>query len=215
LDSGNSRVIGTGKSGSDCELPQTSWLLSPRGLLTWSARRATSVQVHVEGDEKECFTHTAEITASGIKRPLQIPAKGSTARVHAKQLGDVRSHWCYHIPSGWQTEETFGRDLEDLRRCMGSSPIHLVLDLYTAHHTDHIREVPKQQEISPHFIPAGMTDVLQSLDRTVFGILKAKARRDFHEICMQEPRLAPRKADAVMDLIRSRDELRPELAVFG
>jgi hypothetical protein len=84
---------------------------------------------------------------------------------------------------------------------MGSGPIHLVLDLYTAHHTDHIREVARQQGIN--------------LDRAVFGILKATARRSFHERCMQEPRLARRKADAVVDLIRSWDELRPELAVLG
>jgi hypothetical protein len=98
---------------------------------------------------------------------------------------------------------------------MGSGPIHLVLDLYTAHHTDHIREVAGQQEINLHFIPAGMTDLLQPLDRAVFGILKATARRYFHERCMQEPCLARPKADAVVDLIRSWDELRPELAVLG
>jgi hypothetical protein len=91
---------------------ETSWLLYPRGLLTWSDRGATSVQVHIEGDEKECFTATAAITASGIKLPLQILAKGKTARVHAPQLGDVRGHWCDHSPSGWQTEETFGRSLQ-------------------------------------------------------------------------------------------------------
>jgi hypothetical protein len=32
---------------------------------------------------------------------------------------------------------------------------------------------------------------------------------------MEEPRLARRKADAVVDLIRSFDELRPELIVLG
>jgi hypothetical protein len=73
---------------------------------------ATLVQVDIEGDEKECFTATAAITTSGIKLPLQILAKGKTARVHATQLGDVRGDSCGRSPSEWQTEETFGRYLE-------------------------------------------------------------------------------------------------------
>jgi hypothetical protein len=194
---------------------ETSWLLYPRGLLTWSDRGATSVHVHIGGDEKECFTATATITASGKKLPLQILAKGKTARVQATQLGNVADHWCDHSPSGWQTEETFGRYLQALRTWMGPGPVHLIRDLYTAHHTDHIREVAVQQEISLHFIPARMTDVLQPLDRTVFGVLKATARKYFRERCLQDPRLARRKTDAVMDLIRSWDELTPELAVLA
>jgi hypothetical protein len=91
----------------------------------------------------------------------------------------------------------------------------ILVAIYLAHHTDHIREVARQQEIILHFMPAGMAGLLQPLDRAVFGILKATARCYFRERCMQKPRLARRKADAIVDLIHSWHERRPELAVLG
>jgi hypothetical protein len=191
-------------------IDETSWLLWPRGLLTWADTGSTSVQVRIQGDEKESLTATAAITASGIKLPLQIIAKGKTEYVEGSQLGDVAHHWKNHSESGWQNETTFMEYLQALRNHMGEGPIHLILDCYTAHRTDNVKACAEALGINLHFIPAGMTDELQPLDRNVFAVLKATAKRLFHERCMMGPMLKRTKADACEDLIAAWEHLGPQ-----
>jgi hypothetical protein len=189
----------------DCivNVDETSWLLWPRGLLTWSETGADSVQVEANGDEKAAITVTAAITASNQKLPLQIIAKGKTGRVHFTQLGDVGNNWVDHSQSGWQTEVTFGTYLRCLRNHYGDRSLHLILDLYPTHRTETIRSLASDLDIQLYFIPAGATDRLQPLDRSVFAVLKASAKRLFHERCMCNIGDARKKKDAVADLLKA------------
>jgi hypothetical protein len=189
----------------DCivNIDETSWLLWPRGLLTWSETGADSVQVEANGDEKASITVTAGITASNQKLPLQILAKGKTGRVHLTQIGDVGDNWIDHSQSGWQTEITFATYLRCLRNYYGDRPLHLILDLYPTHRTDAIKRLASDLDIQLYFIPAGATDRLQPLDRSVFAVLKASAKRLFHERCMQNIGDPRKKKDAVADLLKA------------
>jgi transposase len=182
-------------------IDETSWLLWPRGLLTWADTGAHSVQVRIQGDEKESMTATAAISASGTKLPLQIIAKGKTERVEQSQLGDVAYHWKSHCESGWQNESTFMDYLTKLKLFLGEGPTVVILDCYTAHRTENVKEKAKELGITLCFIPPGMTDELQPLDRSVFAVLKATARRLFHERCMHAPLVKRSKEEACQDLI--------------
>lgn len=51
------------------------------------------------------------------------------------------------------------------------------MDTYPSHTTDIVREYCGAYNITLHFIPPGATDILQPLDRVVFGSLKQIARK--------------------------------------
>jgi hypothetical protein len=186
---------------------ETAWLLCPRGILTWHNTGETDVQVHIQGSEKDNITVLASVTAASTKLPLLFIAEGKTAAVHATQIGEIGYHWVDHSESGWQIEDTFETYLVHLREYMGVGPIHLVLDCYTAHNTGRIRKVAEQLGITLHYIPPGLTDELQPLDRKMFGVLKAKAKALFRRRLHDDPSAKRTKRDGVADMIRAWENL--------
>jgi hypothetical protein len=67
-------------------------------------------------------------------------------------------------------------------------------------------------EITLHFIPPGLTDEFQPLDRIVFGVLKSHAKRLFHERFRLNPSARRTRKDAVSDML-SAWELLGESAI--
>jgi hypothetical protein len=150
---------------------------------------------------KNCATVLASVTASGSKLPLLFTCAGKTERVEQSQIGDVEGHWRNHSTNGWQTSETFQSDLENLRSVMGLEPIHLLLDCYSAHRIDAVKEAAARLGITLHFIPPGLTDEYQPLDRAVFGVVKAQLKCLFHARFHLNPYERRTKQDAVADMV--------------
>lgn len=91
-------------------------------------------------------------------------------------------HWKNHSESGWINDELFQDYLMHLREYFpDDDELHLILDIYKAHLTDNVKAMAEALNIKLHFIPAGMTDLYQPLDRNIFGPFKAIARRLFRE----------------------------------
>ena len=63
--------------------------------------------------------------------------------------------------------------LRSLPEYRGGQYIHVILDGYATHLCDAVRALADELGIVLHFIPPGLTDLLQPLDRNVFGALKA------------------------------------------
>jgi hypothetical protein len=162
----------------------------------------------INGNEKDCVTVLASVTASGSKLPLLFIAAGKTERVEQSHIGDLEGQWTTHSTNGWQTSETFQSYLENLRSVMGLGPIHLVLDCYSAHRTDAVKEAAARLGIPRHFIPPGLTDEFQPLDLAVFGVLKAQAKRLFHARFHLNPDERKKKQDSVGDMVSAWPLLR-------
>ena len=165
-----------------------------------------AVSVKIQGDVKQCLTVLATVSASGTKLPLLIISEGKTVKCEQSQLGDTAYHWKTHTESGWQTTESFELYLMHLRELMGDVRLHLLLDLHASHRTEQVKTLAKSLDISLHFIPAGMTDLLQPCDRRIFGSLKATARKLWRE--RGETHQKSRgKREAVEDLICAWEKL--------
>jgi hypothetical protein len=186
---------------------ETAWLLHPKGILTWARAGSESVQAKINGDEKDCLTVLASVTAAGDKIPLSFFASGKTTRVEESQIGAVPGHWRDHSESGWQTSETFQTYLGKLRTFMGEGPIHLLLDSYAAHRTNAVKKTATALDITLHYIPPGLTDELQPLDRSVFGALKSRAKHLFHERFRLNPFERRTKIHAVQDMVSAWSHL--------
>lgn len=190
---------------------ETSWKLFPNGLLTWADSGSDNVQTIVQGNTKDSITALATISAANTKLPLFIIAKGETERVEKSQLGDTVYHIPSHSSTGWTTIDTFKQYLDFLSEHFNHEPVHLILDVYAVHRNEEIKEYAKNLGIQMYFIPAGLTDKFQPLDRRVFGCLKATARHIFYEQMLENPEMEFTKQKAVESLIYSWEHLSQEV----
>lgn len=159
---------------------ETSWKTYPNGLRTWASKGAMDVQIRIGGNDKQCMTVLATIAADGTKRPLMFLAEGTSNTVLQTQIGDVAPHWKSCSDSGWMQGSNFMDYLSLIRqRQTDDDPIHILCDVYSAHHTDEVIAHARGLKIFLHFVPAGTTDYLQPLDRRVFACVKASLRRLF------------------------------------
>jgi hypothetical protein len=123
---------------------------------------------------------------------------------HANLLLDTLYHQTAHFESAWQTTEPFTEWLGWLRgqRDEGN-PVWLILDCYSVHRQETIRAHAEELGIHLLFIPPGLTDELQPLDRFVFGVMKGTCRRldRLHREC--DPAAATNQQIAAAFLIRA------------
>ena len=169
------------------------------------------VKVYIQGAQKEGLTVLASITASRCKLPLWIIAKGTTERCHA-QVGDPQGHLVTHSENGWTTVETFSEYLMSLReRYPDDDPVYLVLDCYSVHRTDEIRQLAKTLGIELIFIPPGLTDEYQPLDRAVFGVMKQHFRQLWRKQYSQNPSEPFTRAKAVQLLVPAWERVSPSV----
>jgi hypothetical protein len=69
------------------------------------------------------------------------------------------------------------------------------MDSYSAHRCAVVKAVAEELRIKVHFIPPGLTDLLQPLDRSVFGALKAEYRAIYRNEMSQRQDKCVSKAD--------------------
>jgi hypothetical protein len=62
---------------------------------------------------------------------------------------------------------------------MGLGPVDLLFDCYSAHRTDAVKEAAARLGIARHFIPAGLTDEFQRLDRPSLEFSKLRRKGCF------------------------------------
>ena len=190
---------------------ETFWRTIPGDMRTWGKRGSQNIQFHAAGGDKDGVTVVAAISAARTKLPLQIIATGRTDRC-LSQLGDTAHHLKARSKKRWSTGETFRTFLMSLReRFPDDDPVWLVLDCYSAHRDKETLTLADSLGIKLIFIPAGFTDELQPLDRSVFGVLKGYLRRMWRERFIDNPETKFNKALAVELLIPAWEKISSDL----
>jgi hypothetical protein len=193
-------------------MDESCWRVFPGALQTWAPTGSQNVSVAISGSEKESFTVIAAITAARTKLPLCLIATGKTAVVEESHFGDIGYHHADHSESGWQTAETFRRWLHWLRALYDDGdPIWVVLDCYSVHRADVMRSHAEELGIHLVFIPPGMTDEFQPLDRFVFGAMKSTCRRLYSLHYQSNPFCTMDKKIAAAFLIRAWEGVSPRV----
>ena len=108
--------------------------------------------------------------------------------------------------------------LEFLRRLpeyRGGQYIHVILDGYATHLCDDVRALADELGIGLHFIPPGLTDLLQPLDRSVFGALKAERRAIYRRDMSMRDDKRMTKADFAAYLILAWELVSDRAIVHG
>jgi hypothetical protein len=192
-------------------IDETHWKIVAGGFLTWGIRGAEAVPCTLENDAKEGVTVIAGITAGGEKLPLTVVGKGKTPRcLQGYQLPP--QVWSDHSPSGWTTTDVMCRYLAHLRDALfKDGPLLVILDTYAAHRAQAVRDAARLCNIDLLFIPPGCTDRLQPLDRRVFGVMKAYARRDWRIAYHETGGGKVTRAQMAEHLVAAWNRLRPEV----
>jgi hypothetical protein len=181
---------------------ETCCQVYPNGLKIWAVKGSSDVSLKFRGNKKDRLTVVATVLAARTKLPLMLRASGKTERCEFSQLGDTKIHWRDHSQSGWMTEEIFIHYLHHLRQYFADElAIWLILDIYTAHRTPRVREVAERLNIHLRYIPSGLTDELQRLDRAAFGAMKVFCRRMFRRAVSNNPSMALNRRTAVQFLV--------------
>jgi hypothetical protein len=156
---------------------ETALLLYPHGFYTWARRGAQAVQIHVADNDNQSYTVMVAVTMDGRKLPLFIIIQGKTVRCEwGLELDADGPDASAHSTTGWMTVKTMLLWLHVIRshRSADGHDIHLILDCYAVHRCDAVRERAETLRIHLHVIRPGPTDVMQPLDRIVFGALQAE-----------------------------------------
>jgi hypothetical protein len=82
-------------------------------------------------------------------------------------------------------------------------PFWLILDCYSLHPSEYIKKCAEKIGIKLLFIPAGMTDAYEPLDRYIFGLMKASGRRMYHQFLSDDLSARMSKHVAVQFLVRA------------
>ena len=188
---------------------ETTWMILPNGGTTWALKGVDSVAISVQDDEKKRITVMAACTAAGTKLPLFLIAKGKTMRCENTQIGAVEGHYSFHTTRGWMTEDAFVQYLKLLREKIFADDkvIVLIVDVYPTHRSETVRRTAQELNICLEYIPPGLTDVLQPLDRRVFGALKSIAKQYVYRLLSEDPGQKIGMKKAVQILIKSWDQL--------
>jgi hypothetical protein len=138
---------------------ETSWKVYPDNLVTWAVRGADHVPIAVDGNVKAAFTAVCSMTAARTKLSMIMIASGRTQRVERTQFGDIEPHVSMHTVSGWTTVSSFEDYLRFPREQLPDpAPVYLILDCYSVHRGQQVRELARELGITLLFVPAGMTD---------------------------------------------------------
>ena len=176
-------------------MDETFWRVLQSGALTVADMGAETVSCTFSADEKEGFTAICSIDAAGNTLPCWVLAKGKTRRCEAKfrdnpqirRLIEDGKLVLNHTTSGWTTREVAKQYVQWLADRF-DEPVVLVWDVFAAHRHADVKAAADESNVQLRFIPAGMTDRLQPLDRWIFGALKSRARARFDRVWAQGQR---------------------------
>ena len=177
-----------------CNCDETQWKFCYRGMMTYAKIGSDEVSIKDPFDDKSSITAMATVTADvdQPKLPIFTILKGKTEKVY-NELKDIQNKIGQSFSlSGWSTlgvmvyyfkwlKITHKEVYHNKPQYDENAKIDLVLDLYPTHRTDLIKRIAIAYGIDLHYIPAGATDLLQPLDRKVFGPMKRTAHRIWAE----------------------------------
>jgi hypothetical protein len=192
-------------------IDETNWRMVAAGFLTWAKRGTESVTCHIEDDAKFGVTSIAGIDAAGSKLPLTVIGKGKTRRcLTAYHLPETVNG--VTSPSGWTTNDVMCEYFTYLKeQHYPEGRLVIVLDTYSAHRAEIVKNAARGLGFKLKFIPPGCTDRLQPLDRRVFGVMKSYGRQQWRRNYHANEGGKTTRAQMAQNLVEAWDRITPEV----
>ena len=203
-------------------IDETNWMINGHRDITWGKIGSEHIEFSGTFPEKDSLTAIAAISADpdNFKLPLCIIREGKTNQ-SKKILTSIEQYFQIEISeSGWSTVRCFANYLIWLRAELNErykkmpnysndTKIDIILDLYATHRNSTIKRLASSLNFELHFIPAGLTDSFQPLDRYIFGALKSMARKEWNIKYALDPEKGCTIIDACIILVRCWNRINP------
>lgn len=154
---------------------ETGFQILPNSIKTWAFKGTKNIAINTNANVKDRISIMATISANMEKLPLFLIGKGNSIEEAMEQVGELNepNKLSYSYKS-YMTTNCFLEYLEFLRDQFNSNVrIHLIIDSYSSHKTERVKQKANELNIVLYYIPSGMTDILQPLDIAVFAPLKS------------------------------------------
>ena len=198
---------------------ETCWRVVNGRLKTCTETGTDEVIVRTKVDiEKTRVTVIAGCSWSGQKLPLWLLANGLTEDCEKRLTNSQKlRHYLNsnklvvdHTPRGWSTQDLMTRYLDWLKKRCKDRQFTVIWDCHSSHNGAMIRAYAQDLGVRLAFIPTGQTGEWQPLDRRVFGSLKMRSVRVFHEQMITRNLDEYDLEDAIQVLVRCWDEISEE-----
>ena len=168
-------------------------------------------KVNIKGNEKEGFTLTLIISYGGFMLIPILTAKGKTKRSLKKYELDKNKVLGTYSNNGWVNCGIIKLTLEEIyKNTKGKSSV-LLLDQFSAHTDNFIKEEAEKKNIKLIYVPKGLTYKYQPLDVLINRILKQKAKKLWREEIVKDPNIKITNADVVKHFIEAKKDITSEI----
>ena len=89
----------------------------------------------------------------------------------------------------------------------------LLLDQYSSHCSDFIKDKAKDKNIELIYVQIGLTSKYQSLDVLINGILKQKAKKLWREEIIKDPDMKIKNSDVVKHFLKAKDDITSDIII--
>ena len=140
-----------------------------------------------------------------------LTAKGKTNLCLKKyDLDDTKILGTYSN-NGWTNNGIMKISLEQIYKQTKGKKSVLLLDQYSSHCNDFIKDEAKNRNIELIYVPVGLTYKYQPLDVMINGILKQKAKKLWREEIIKDSNMKIKNADAVKHFLKAKDDITSDI----
>lgn len=165
-------------------------------------------------DIKSGFTAIFMISASGLFHKPIIIIKGKTDKC-LKKLGlnnDTEIYSKYSI-NGWISEDIMLFILKQIYNISNGNSAILILDKYSVHRIEKVKEEAVKLNIILIYVPVGCTSIHQPLDVCINGPIKSIGKKLAKNIYMNDPFIIPTLHDSIISLIESKNKIKKDTII--
>lgn len=165
-------------------------------------------------DNKSGFTAIFIISAAGnFLKPIII-IKGKTNKCLRKTgLDNDNDVFQKFSSNGWINEDIMIFILRMIHTISNGKDSVLILDSYSVHMLDNIKNEAVKLNIQLLFVPNGKTSIHQPLDVGINGPIKAIGKKIHKEILLMDPYKVPTLKDSIKVLIEAKSQIKSEIII--
>ncbi len=154
---------------------ETGFQIFPNYIKTWAFKGSKNVAINVVESTKERLSVMATISSTYCKLPLFFISSANSEEESEEKIGElIPPNVSSYSAKSYMTTNCMLDYLQFIREQFKSNVlIHLIIDSYSSHTSQKVKNKAAELNIQLYFIPSGLTDILQPLDLSIFAPLKS------------------------------------------
>jgi hypothetical protein len=171
-------------------------------------------KVLTENNMKKGFTAVFVISSTGLFLKPLIILKGKT-KVSLNKIKDISDVDIIKATSysGWININLMNLLIEEIYKITNGHNSVLILDQYSVHMDDVVKDKANECNIKMIYVPVGKTSIYQPLDVSINGPIKSMGKKISNTIYMNDPFAKVTLVDSIKALIQAKSQIKKETII--